>query len=123
MAGSATRISALFALLVAMAAGCSRSQPEGILDKAQMAELVMDLYLQEARMKQAVIPADSSILLFTYLRQQYAAQHHIPDSLIDASFAWYLDRPKMMDEVFDRVIDSLSLKEQRLGTGAEKVEP
>jgi len=94
------------------------------LDKDQMAELIMDLYLKEARMKEASdITTDSSVLLFTHLRRQYATSHRFPDSLIDASFAWYLDRPREMDEVYDRVIDSLSLREQRIGPTQEPPGP
>ncbi|MFM7194087.1 MAG: DUF4296 domain-containing protein [Bacteroidota bacterium] len=110
-------------MMVLLLAACSSKAPSGVLDKDQMAELLTEFYLKEARMKAGNVTVDSAVLLFTRLRGQYAGSHGFPDSVIDASFEHYLNHPVEMDQVFDRVIDSLSLREQRLGTADGTPEP
>ena len=102
-------------MVLLLLAACSPKAPSGVLDKDQMAALLTDFYLKEARMKAGNITVDSAVLLFTRLREQYAGTHGFPNSVIDASFEHYLNHPVEMDQVFDRVIDSLSLREQRMG--------
>ncbi len=113
----------LFLLVPLLLTACGHKEQTGILDKDQMAALLTDFYMKEARMKGGNVTVDSAVLLFTHLRQRYAASHGFPDSIIDASFDHYLKHPVEMDEVFNRVIDSLSLREQRLGSAAGTPEP
>ena len=113
----------LFLLVSLLMTGCGQQEKTGILDKDQMAALLTDFYLKEARMKGGNVTVDSAVLLFTHLRQRYSSAQGFPDSLIDASFEHYLSHPTEMDEVFDRVIDTLSLREQRLGASSGTPEP
>lgn len=79
-----------------------------------MVELLRDFYLQEARFKEARLTEDSAVLVFTRLRGFYASRHGYGDSSIDRSMIYYLDRPDVLNRLYDRVIDSLMLQEQRL---------
>lgn len=114
---SKARIFSGFAVLILLASlifqGCSQRTPEGVLTQDQMVILFRDFYLREARLKEARVTEDSAMIIFTRLRKDVARNTNIPDSLFDRSLHYYLGQPEMLNGIYDRVIDSLSLQEQR----------
>lgn len=78
-----------------------------------MVVLFRDFYLREARLKERRVTEDSAVIVFTRLRKDVAQNTDIPDSLVDRSLHYYLGRPEVLNAIYDRVIDSLSLQEQR----------
>ena len=115
MASSVLRIPVIvFPVLLVIALGCADSREKDVLSEDQMVELLRDFYLQEARYKEARLTEDSAVLVFTRLRGGYAAGKGYSDSAIDRSMIYYLDRPEVLNRLYDRVIDSLVLQEQRL---------
>jgi hypothetical protein len=89
------------------------SAPDGILSKDEMAKVLTDFYLKESKITGLHLSQDSALVLFEYYRSKYVEETSIPDSVIDQSYQYYLERPKEMGEIYDRIIDSLALKEQR----------
>ena len=115
MPSSLLRIPAIvFPVLLIIALGCAGLREKEVLSEDQMVELLRDFYLQEARYKEARLTEDSAILVFTRLRGGYAASKGYSDSAIDRSMNYYLDHPEVLNTLYDRVIDSLVLQEQRL---------
>lgn len=105
-----TAILALFFAFV----GCSYSSaPAGILSKDEMAKAMTEFYLKETKINALMISQDSALVLFQYFKQKYADDYDLPDSAIDKSYHYYLGRPIEMGEIYDRVIDTLALKEQK----------
>ena len=84
-----------------------------MLSKDEMAAMMVDFYLREARMKTNTVPDDSGAVIFSHLRRMFAQKHGISDSVIDRSFNYYIARPRELQDVYTRVIDTLALKEQR----------
>jgi hypothetical protein len=78
-----------------------------------MAKVLTDFYLKESKITGLHLSQDSALVLFEYYRSKYVEETSIPDSVIDQSYQYYLERPKEMGEIYDRIIDSLALKEQR----------
>lgn len=105
---------AAFLLCLLAAVGCAHRPSRDVLTEDQMVELLKDFYLQEARYKEARLTEDSAVLVFTRLRGGYASGHGYSDSIIDRSMIYYLDHPDVLNSLYDRVIDSLVLQEQRL---------
>lgn len=94
---------------------CSKEKtPPGILTKAEMAQALTELYVREARVNMQGLLPDSTRTLMEYYQVMYAEQHGIGDSTVSVSFKYYLDRPKVLSEIYDVVIDSLVLREQHL---------
>ena len=92
---------------------CSEKTPEGILSRKEMAKTLTEFYLKESKINSLHVGHDSAMVLFQYFKQQYSEQNHLGDSVIDKSYRYYLDHPRELDEIYDIIIDSLSLKEQR----------
>ena len=93
--------------------GCGNSAPSGILSKDEMAKAMTEFYLKETKINALMISQDSALVLFQYFKQKYADDYDLQDSAIDKSYRYYLGRPVEMGEIYDRVIDTLALKEQR----------
>lgn len=101
-------------VLLIAAFGCSGKGDTDVLTEDQMVGLLKDFYLQEARYKENRLTEDSAVLVLTRLRGGYAKDHGYSDSAIDRSMLYYLDHPDVLNRLYDRVIDSLVLQEQRL---------
>ncbi|MFZ9981552.1 MAG: DUF4296 domain-containing protein [Cyclobacteriaceae bacterium] len=92
---------------------CAEEKPKGVLSKDEMAAMLVDFYLREARIKTNTVPDDSGAVIFSHLRRIFAQKNGINDSIIDRSFNYYIARPHELQDVYTRVIDTLALKEQR----------
>lgn len=99
-----------------MVSSCIRkeSPPPGILSKAEMADLMMQMYMGEARALTWAIPRDSAYKLFVPFQDSILRKKGLADSVVLKSYQYYVDRPTELESIFDAMIDSLSLKEQRL---------
>lgn len=86
--------------------------PNGILDKEQMANVLIDIYDAEYKAQHVGVNYDSSKVLFRHYELKILEEHGINDSVYRKSFAYYLDNPIEFESVYDIVIDSLSLQEQ-----------
>lgn len=84
------------------------------LSRDQMVSLMMEIYLAEARTAAVPVGKDSAYRLF--IPRQDSLMHHmgIQDSTLRASYSYYLQHPADLEAIYDAIIDSLSLREQRL---------
>jgi len=56
---------------------------------------------------------DSAYRLFLPYQDSLLHKRGIQDSLLKKSYAYYLQRPAELEAIYDAIIDSLSLREQR----------
>jgi hypothetical protein len=84
------------------------------LSREQMIGLMMEIYLAEART--SLIPAakDSSYRLFLAYQDTLMHRRGVSDSTLRRAYTYYLEHPAELEAIYDAIIDSLSLKEQRL---------
>ena len=109
------------ALIVIVFSGCeSADKPAYVLSEDEMTVMLTEFYLKEAKLTHLGIGSDSSLALFNYYKHKYAESKSLPDSVLDLSYQYYIDRPAEMSVIYDRVIDSLSLNEQRWRGTAEQ---
>ena len=101
--------------------GCNSGQTKEVLSEDQMVDLMMDFYLREARLKDIRVGEDSGAILFNHFRKLYNDQNQTQDSLIDESLHYYLADPVLLNRIYDRLIDSLALKEQKSGASKPPV--
>jgi len=84
------------------------------LDKDQMVSIMTDIHLVEGIASSLPIPYDSSQKVYPYLEQQVFEKHGVPDSVYLQSLQYYLRDANVMEELYSRTIDSLTVK-QNLG--------
>jgi hypothetical protein len=105
---------AIFLLLSAMVSCKKEDKPQGILSKAQMADWMIDVYLAEARTQMLGVPMDSAFRIFLPYQDSIMRKKGLQDSVLRKSYQYYLANTTELESIYDIVIDSLSLREQRL---------
>src|ERR1043165_910343 len=105
----------LLVVFFAAVFSCQKEKsPPGIMTKAQMADWMMALYIGEARLLQLSLPRDTVYKYFVPFRDSLLKSQSLQDSTLRKSFQYYIDNPAELESIYDIVIDSLSLREQRL---------
>ena len=90
------------------------STPQGILTKSQMADWMIKVYMAEARTGSWAISRDSAYKLFVPYQDTLKQRNGLTDSTLMKSYLYYLENSKDMEDIYDIVIDSLNLREQRV---------
>ncbi len=102
-------------LLLSTVVSCKKEkQPQGILSRPEMVDWMIDIYLAEARLQLMSLGHDSAYKLFVPFQDSLLRKKSLQDSVLKKSYQYYLDHPSELEVVYDAVIDSLSLREQRL---------
>lgn len=79
-----------------------------------MADLLLEVYLSEAIIGAAPVSRDSALKLFYPREKVILEKRGLTDSVLKVNYQYYLQRPNEMDEILGAVVDSLTLREQRL---------
>jgi hypothetical protein len=108
-------------MLMAVAGSCGgEKKPDYVLNSSEMAKALTELYIQEARINRQGISVDSARTVLAYYQKVYAKDNSLVDSALSASYQYYLNRPKELSKIYDMVIDTLALREQRFNVGQGK---
>jgi len=99
--------------LVALFSCQTSEKPKGILTQAQLSAFLVDIYLAEAKVDALPQVKDSSIKYFLPFEEKLLKQKGISDSVLKVTYAYYMAHPKELEQVYDSVIDSLTVKEKR----------
>jgi Domain of unknown function (DUF4296) len=105
----------LASVLIVLSFSCQKKKDEakGILTKTELAAFLIDMYLAEARIDNMPIVKDSAIKLFLPYEEKLLKKYNLADSTLRKTYQYYIDHPKEMEAVYDVVIDTLNLREQR----------
>lgn len=99
-------------LLMPLSCG-SPGQQDAPLTRDQMVNLMLKIYLAEARASMLPLQKDSSYRLFLAHQDSLMRRQGISDSTLRKAYSYYLERPAELEAIYDAIIDSLSLREQR----------
>lgn len=102
--------------LACVATSCEKeNKPQGVLTKEELVEFLVEMYVAEARMTGISIVTDSSKKLFRPFEEALLEKKGISDSVMNITYRYYVNHPVELEEVYDVVIDTLSLREQKAG--------
>lgn len=105
---------AVLLVLIVVVISCKRtSGPEGILSKADMVRVMLEIYVAEDKVQRLSLTTDSSQKVFSFMKARIESRTGIPDSVFRQSLEYYRHRPKDMESIYTALVDSLSLREQR----------
>jgi hypothetical protein len=112
----------VFSFLIFAFVGCQKKEqrPSNVLDKQQLASVMIDLYLAEARLSSYPIQRDSSLALFLPRENAILAKRNLQDSTLKMTYDYYLQHPDDFNEVYDILIDSLTVLEKVKGDESTK---
>ena len=82
-----------------------------------MVAYLIDSHLIEGELQNIKIDQDSLKLIFYDLEKELYLKHEIDSEQFMRSYHYYLHEVDQLSEIYDAVIDSLSLKEKMLNSG------
>ena len=89
-------------------------RPAQLLTKQEMVSFLVDLHLTEAKMNYAEVRnADSLEILFRNYERHLMEEHGIDDSVYLQSYAYYLENMELLNDIYEDVVDSLSMIDTR----------
>jgi len=102
-------------LLFFWCAACAgpTQEAKGVLTKEELTTFLIEMYLAESKLDNIPIEKDSALKLFMPYEEKLMKKYNLADSTLRKTYQYYMDHPKEMEAVYDAVIDSLSLREQR----------
>ncbi len=116
------RIYTLILLAIAaicLLSGCGRNHtPSDILTEQEMAQLLIEIYLAEAKVLELHVSRDSAERVFVAYEQRLFEKMDVPEPKYKKSYQYYLDNPKRLERIYTAVVDSLNLREQRMSPSA-----
>ncbi|MDX5340764.1 MAG: DUF4296 domain-containing protein [Cyclobacteriaceae bacterium] len=110
------RILTLLIILVCLlACQSSNRSKEGLLSEDQMVAILLDIQLTEGIVSAIPIPYDSSGKLYTLMEREIFVKHGVSDSVFTQSMKHYLEDALLMERIYARIIDSLTVMENNPG--------
>ena len=104
----------LLILTIAIFLSCQKEKrPVGVLSPKELTKVMMELYLAEARASGQSMIKDSVMKYFKPAEQKLLAREGVSDSIMRITYQYYIERPEEFEKIYDSVIDSLSLREQK----------
>lgn len=104
------------ALLMIFSFACADEQaPPGVLTEDEMVMILKDIHLTEGKVSALPITYDSSQTLYRLMEREVFLKHEVSDSVFTESMRYYLKDAGIMDRIYARVIDSLTVLESNNG--------
>ena len=110
-----------YLLLVIIMLGCNGSKkPENLMTKQEMASLLIEVHLIEARLDiMRILPKDSLLYVYNKLEDELFEKKQVSrDTYLD-SYEYYFERPKEMTQIYNIVVDSLMEKQNTRGSNEQ----
>lgn len=97
-----------------MVVSCGERRPDDVLSRAEMVQLLEEIYIAEERLNHMALSRDSSRKVAEALTQRIFENAAITDTAFQRSFDYYMEHPKEMELIYTALVDSLQLEEQRV---------
>jgi hypothetical protein len=94
----------LFVVLSLLVFSCQNDQNRNRLEQEKMAEILVDIHLDEVKIsRMEIISADTNLLLYNQLEKATFKKHAIDSASFVKSFNSYVREPKDFIELYERV--------------------
>jgi hypothetical protein len=113
----------LIGLWAILAFACTESQeiPKNILAKQKITALLIDLHWSDAKIAQsAYTNTDSAQYNYWLLEKDIFKRHKTDTATFRQSMAYYSSHPKLLEDIYNIVVDSLSYRESLAKTQTQK---
>ena len=94
-------------------------RPDDVLSQEELADLMVEFYLAEGKINSLGIQRDSAMKLFLPFEQSVMTKKKVSDETLSRTYRYYLDHPLEFEQIYDAIIDTLSLRE----TKANSIQP
>ena len=96
--------------------------PEDVVPQEQFVEVMIDMQLLEAAFNMKHLGnKEADTIMYPRYREVYA-HHGISPETFRYSYDWYLSEPELMDEVYEEVLNKLSIMEEEVKNAPDDAE-
>jgi len=117
---SLLRTSIILICFVAGISACKESKPKDIIPKDKMTNILLDVYIGEGKISALSVKRDSSLAIFDVYEGRIFEKHQVERETYKKSLSYYYDHPMELEEIYNSVMDSLNVKEQKLKEAKDK---
>lgn len=94
--------------------------PTNLLTEEQMTRIMIDVHLAEAQIENAGLPLDSGDAVYRKMQRQILKKHQVKETDFNTSYQYYLRNLNGLDKIYEKVIDSLTVRETRMRANPAK---
>lgn len=101
-------ISSVFILFLP---SCTGGLPDEMLEENKMVSILTRIHIAEAKVSTSYLPTDSALSYYKVLEDTIFKNYGTSRKQYQESYKFYIKNPELIDKVYTRVVDSLSLRE------------
>lgn len=95
--------------------------PENLISKNQMAQILSEIHLAEARvMKLNRASQDSNTLIYRYLEWKIFQKYKVDTAAYSKSYNYYSSDPEQLAAIYKQVTDELERRKKKIDTSSVK---
>lgn len=104
----------ILSIVLCLVLGCAKAEkkPKNILDKDIMVKLLVEIHISESKCGQSYLRGDTSKVLYGRLETDIFKNMKVSKKSYDTSYSYYAKHLTEFEDIYARVVDSLSLREQ-----------
>ena len=85
--------------------------PADLLSEKQMTGILVDIHILESRLETMGLPHDTASNYFRTQQQEIFKKHQVAADKFFKSYDYYVSNVSELDKIYEKVVDSLSMKE------------
>ena len=102
-----------FMLIGSWGCGNGADPTNGVLSRDDMVRIMAEVYVTEEKVGRLGLRQDSAVEVFEGLKMRFFSDLGVRDSVFQKSLEYYAARPEEMQKLYEILVDSLQLREQR----------
>lgn len=106
--------SSLFIYLIFILSCSSVEKETGVLSESQMVSILLDIYGAESDLADLRLKRDTAMAIFKTYEGFIFEQYGINREQYKKSLAYYYDHSDLLENIYDSMIDSLTLQESKI---------
>lgn len=97
-------------LLLSCSTDKSGERPDNVLDQDQMTKLLVQIHIIESKTISAGLPLDTALVMYKTYYKRVLTSYKTDTATVNRSFKYYAQHPEETNKIYERVVDSLSLR-------------
>ena len=92
--------------------------PADLIPEKKMTAILVDIHVAESRIENLGLPHDTGAVYYQRLQKELFKKHKITADKFYKSFDYYVTNVSELDKIYEKVVDSLSVKEVEAAAAA-----
>lgn len=101
-----------FVSILTLLSACNELDKSDVFSEDQMTNVLVDIHLLEAKVVALKLKNDSMRRVYNTLEHDILSKYNVDKAYYEKSYRYYLERPELLQVIYDRVVDSLNVVNQ-----------